>query len=66
MSDQSQPLIDSKAIEPGTWSVPVIGGITLPVHGIGEVPVITQIDDKELSYCWCVGRGKDRSQLILD
>ena len=50
MSDQRQLMINYKPIEPGTWSVSGIGGMTLPVLGVGDVPVITQIDGEEQDF----------------
>ena len=50
MSDQRQLMINYKPIEPGTWSVSGIGGMTLPVLGVGDVPVITQINGEEQDF----------------
>jgi hypothetical protein len=50
MSDQRQLMINYKPIEPETWSVSGIGGMTLPVLGVGDVPVITQIDGEEQDF----------------
>ena len=57
MSDQRQLMINYKPIEPGTWSVSGIGGMTLPVLGVGDVPVITQIDGDLFSIGAATAKG---------
>ncbi len=43
MTDQLSLLMDYQPVELGSWMVTGIGGTSLPVHGQGNVTVITEV-----------------------
>jgi hypothetical protein len=43
MTDQRSLIFNYKPVTPGSWMVTGIGGATLPVHGQGQVSVLTEV-----------------------
>lgn len=53
MTDQRSLMTNYIPITPGSWMVPGIGGASLPVHGQGEITVITEVCSVNYVYLKC-------------